>query len=232
MSDRRREKALEQSRKQLREKADPELHVRKALSQLDSLKRSFSEEAESFRDWYSIHFTELTERIEDDRELVEVLEGEVKREDIKRFEDLAEDSKGKHIRKKEIRALESSLKSLSTTLETIEQLEEFIRSSVRELAPNLSDLLGEMLAAKIISAEGDLESLAKQPASTIQTLGAETALFRHLRGEGSAPKHGVIFEHEFVSDLPEEERGKMARFLANKAAIAARLDYYGEKEKG
>jgi nucleolar protein 56 len=74
--------------------------------------------------------------------------------------------------------------------------------------------------------------MAKMPASTVQMLGAEKALFRYLRGEGTPPKHGILFEHEFVRPLPNNERGKMARFMANKAVIAARLDNYGDKHKG
>ena len=61
--------------------------------------------------------------------------------------------------------------------------------------------------------------------------GAEKALFRYLKGEGTPPKHGVIFEHDKVNTLPEDKRGKMARFIANKAALASRLDQYGEKDK-
>jgi nucleolar protein 56 len=63
-------------------------------------------------------------------------------------------------------------------------------------------------------------------------LGAEKALFRHLRQGGNPPKHGILFEHEFVSPLHSDHRGKMARFLANKIVMAARLDQYGDKEKG
>jgi nucleolar protein 56 len=76
-----------------------------------------------------------------------------------------------------------------------------------------------------------LEELAKMPASTVQMLGAEKALFRHLHGEGLPPKHGVLFQHRFVKNLPEEKRGTMARFLANKTVMAARIDQYGDEDK-
>jgi nucleolar protein 56 len=84
----------------------------------------------------------------------------------------------------------------------------------------------------MVNLAGGLEDMAKKPASTIQMLGAEKALFRHFRQGGNPPKHGILFEHEFVSPLHPDVRGKMARFLANKAVIAARLDQYGDKEKG
>jgi nucleolar protein 56 len=98
--------------------------------------------------------------------------------------------------------------------------------------PNLSKLLGTFLAARMLALAGGLEEMAKMPASTVQMLGAEKALFRYLRGEGTPPKHGLLFEHEFVRPLLSNERGKMARFTANKAVMAARLDNYGDKDKG
>lgn len=118
------------------------------------------------------------------------------------------------------------------TLQQRDELKERIIEESRELIPNLSEFLGPLLAAKLLALAGNLEDLAKSPASTIQTLGAEKALFRHLAGEGTSPKHGVLFQHRLVQELPEGQQGKMARFLANKTAIAARLDQYGDKQKG
>lgn len=111
-------------------------------------------------------------------------------------------------------------------------LEGYIGDKAEKLAPNLSAVLGKTLAARVISEAGSLEKLAKMPSSTVQVLGAEKALFRHMRGEGSAPKHGVLFMHPKVHSLPEDRRGKMARYIANKAVIAARIDFYDGDFKG
>lgn len=94
-------------------------------------------------------------------------------------------------------------------------------------APNLSALLGPDLAARLISHAGGLERLARLPASTVQVLGAERAFFEHLRGRGSSPRHGLLFLHPKVQSARRPERGKLARALAGKTSIAARLDFAG-----
>ncbi|WP_330632538.1 NOP5/NOP56 family protein [Halocatena halophila] len=105
-------------------------------------------------------------------------------------------------------------------------LRETIEKSMPTVAPNLSMVAGPVLGARLIALAGGLEALAKQPSGTIQVLGAEDALFAHLAGRGSSPKHGVIFVHEYVSGTEPSQRGSAARALAGKLAIAARIDHY------
>ncbi len=95
-----------------------------------------------------------------------------------------------------------------------------------EVLPNTSALIGGLVAARLLSRAGGLESLARMPGSTIQVLGSERALFSHLRGGTPPPKHGIIFQHRRVHNAPKGVRGRVARVLAAKLAIAARLDYY------
>jgi len=95
-----------------------------------------------------------------------------------------------------------------------------------EVMPNCSALIGGLVAARLLLHAGGLELLARLPGSAIQVLGARTALFSHLRSHTPAPKHGIIFQHRRVHNAPREIRGKVARVLAAKLAIAARLDFY------
>jgi nucleolar protein 56 len=108
-----------------------------------------------------------------------------------------------------------------------QRLEAAIEAAMPRRAPNLSALLGPILAAKIVSLAGGLDRLARLPASTVQMLGAENAFFEHLRGRAPPPRHGVLFLHPDVQGAPKRLRGKLARALAGKAAIAARLDQAG-----
>jgi len=112
-----------------------------------------------------------------------------------------------------------------------DRLRTFIERETPEVAPNLAALAGPVLAARLISLAGGLESLAKKPAGTVQVLGAEDALFAHLRGRASSPKHGVIFTHEYVRNTRPDERGSAARTLAGKLVIAARVDHYSGERK-
>ena len=101
-----------------------------------------------------------------------------------------------------------------------------IERTAPEVAPNLAALAGPVLAARLVSLAGGLETLARKPSGTVQVLGAEEALFAHLRGHAPSPKHGIIFTHEYVSGTRGAERGSAARALAGKLTIAARVDHY------
>ena len=110
-------------------------------------------------------------------------------------------------------------------------LRSFVESHAPTVAPNLAEMAGPVLAARLLSLAGGLESLAKKPAGTVQVLGAEDALFAHLEGRGPSPKHGVIFTHEYVRGTRSDDRGSAARALAGKLAIAARIDHYAGEFK-
>jgi len=108
------------------------------------------------------------------------------------------------------------------------KLEEHVESEMTLIAPNLSAILGSAVGARILGRAGSLKRLASLPASTIQVLGAEKALFRSLKTGSQPPKHGLLFQHAMVHSAPRWQRGKIARAVAAKAVIAARVDVYGE----
>ena len=111
-------------------------------------------------------------------------------------------------------------------------LRAYVETHAPTVAPNLAEMAGPVLAARLVALAGGLEQLAKMPAGTVQVLGAEDALFAHLRGHASSPKHGVIFTHEFVRGTRRADRGSAARAFAAKLALAARADHYaGERRE-
>ncbi|MFB6094249.1 MAG: NOP5/NOP56 family protein [Halanaeroarchaeum sp.] len=126
--------------------------------------------------------------------------------------------------------VEARIVSLATRVRALDEertaLVDFLSQQAPGVCPNLAMLAGPLLAARLISLAGGLEELAKQPSGTVQVLGAEDALFAHLRGRAPSPKHGVIYTHEYVHETEPAERGSAARALAGKLAIAARIDHY------
>ncbi len=112
-------------------------------------------------------------------------------------------------------------------LRTRDELAAAIDSAVPVRTPNLAALLGADLAARMLAQAGSLERLARLPASTVQVLGAERAFFEHLRGRAPPPRHGLLFLHPALRSASRRDRGKLARSLAAKVAIAARLDHAG-----
>jgi nucleolar protein 56 len=121
-----------------------------------------------------------------------------------------------------------SLQALARATRTVEvEIERAIEEILPRRAPNLSALLGPLLAARMIAQAGGLDRLARLPSSTVQVLGAEKAFFEHLRGRAPPPRHGLLFLHPDVQSAPRSTRGKLARALAGKVAIAARQDREG-----
>lgn len=116
--------------------------------------------------------------------------------------------------------------NISGLIENRNRLSEYIELYMKGNLPNLSTIAGAHIGARLISIAGSLKKLANMPSSTIQVLGAEKALFKHLKGNAPSPKHGVIFQHPAISGSSRRLRGKTARILASSISIAARVDYY------
>ena len=109
------------------------------------------------------------------------------------------------------------------------QLYSYLEEKMATVAPNLSTLIGETVAARLIQKAGSLTSLAKCPASTVQILGAEKALFRALKTKGNTPKYGLIYHSSFIGRASAKNKGRISRYLANKCAIASRIDSFIEE---
>jgi len=118
----------------------------------------------------------------------------------------------------------------STVNDEIKTLEKQIDDDMQKIAPNISEMVGTLIGARLISLAGGLERLATLPASTIQVLGAEKALFRFKKEGGNPPKHGVIFQHSYINRAPKEIRGKIARIFAAKIAIATKADAFTKRD--
>ena len=118
-----------------------------------------------------------------------------------------------------------------STKDLISQLSSYLDSESPKIFPNLVDILGTQLAVRIVSLAGDLSKLARIPASTIQLLGAEKALFRHMADGSPPPKHGVLYQHPNVKKANGKDKGRTSRKLSAKVAIASKLDYYGDRNE-
>jgi nucleolar protein 56 len=107
-------------------------------------------------------------------------------------------------------------------------LSTYLSNRMGQVAPNLSALIGDTVGARLISKAGSLTNLAKYPASTVQILGAEKALFRALKTKGNTPKYGLIYHSSFIGKTNAKSKGRISRFLANKASIASRIDNFSD----
>ena len=213
---------VELAKRRMRKAIRPEDHLRQAVGAVDDLIEQENTALERVREWYGLHFPELA-RMVDDATYLELVATHGRRENLPIEH---RDSVGAEIgdsEEREVRGLAQLARALAAERGA---LEAYVDRAIRELAPNVTDLAGPMIAARLVTLAGGVEDLAREPAGTIQLLGAERALFRHLKTGARPPKHGVLFQHPIVHRAPPWQRGALARALAAKIAMAARADAY------
>jgi nucleolar protein 56 len=193
------------------------------------------------REWYGLHFPELDNIIDSINGYSQiVLAGKRDKLSKKTFEDagfpeskvemltlVTEKSRGGDITDANLAIVQTLAKQILELFDLRKNLEDHVETEMRKIAPNLSAVLGTSVGARILARAGSIKNLAIMPASTIQVLGAEKALFRSLKTGSQPPKHGLLFQHTLVHAAPRWQRGKIARAIAGKAAIASRVDYHG-----
>ncbi|MCS7363848.1 MAG: C/D box methylation guide ribonucleoprotein complex aNOP56 subunit [archaeon GB-1867-035] len=230
------------TRKKLREAAEKrDLLVAQAINAIDDLNKSINLLVTRLREWYGIHFPELNDLIKDHRVFVRLVSSLGLRSNFtkdnlvklgipegraRRIEEYSNTSIGADIADFDIKPMIQFSSIIKDMYSMRESLEKYIDQTMDEVAPNIKALIGPLIGARLISLAGGLEELAKMPASTIQVLGAEKALFRALRTGAKPPKHGVIFQCPEIHRAPKWQRGKIARALAGKLTIAARVDAF------
>jgi len=221
----------------------PDLHIIQSINSLDEIDRIINGISSRLREWYGLHFPELDNVIDSILGYSQiVLAG--KREDLseKVYEDagfpdskvemlsvIAKKSRGGDISPENLVIVQSLAKQILELNELRKKLEEHVQTQMTQVAPNLAAILGTAVGARILARAGSMKRLARMPASTIQVLGAEKALFRSLKTGSQPPKHGLLFQHAMVHAAPRWQRGKIARAVAAKAAIASRVDVYDGK---
>jgi nucleolar protein 56 len=203
-------------------------HVVHAVGAVDDLHETTNLLAERIREWFGLHFPELPDQVEDAEELVQLVARHGTREAIVDARpDLDRDrGVGAKLDPATRDRIQAVARVASAAVEAREALEDHLGETAPEVASNLTELVGAPIAARLLRLAGGLEDLAKLPSGTVQTLGAEKALFRHLTEDAPPPKHGVLYQHPLVHRAPPDQRGKVARALAGKACIAARADAF------
>jgi len=237
-----RQKSIAAAEEAIRESSSrPDLHLVQAIQALDDTDKYLNITATRTSEWYGLHFPELTQMVQENVALCKLI-SEVGGRDSFTNENLSgrgftdkkveailtarDRSKGGTISEGDLGRVRS-LAALAVQLSSMRDgLNGYVESQMKKVAPNVAEVAGATIGARLMAKAGGLDRLAVLPASTIQILGAEKALFRSLRTGAKPPKHGILFQHQAVHTAPKWQRGKIARTLANKIAIAARVDYY------
>ncbi|KAK2808383.1 snoRNP complex protein nop56 [Emmonsiellopsis sp. PD_5] len=222
-------------------------HIIQAIAILDQLDKAINTFSMRVREWYSWHFPELFKIVSENQRYAQVALFVKNKKDLTedQLHDLAaivEDDEG--VARSIIDAAKVSMgQDISATdMENViafaervvslskyrKNLHAYLVSKMSVVAPNLAALIGEIVGARLISHAGSLTNLSKYPASTVQILGAEKALFRALKTKGNTPKYGLLYHSSFIGRAGPKNKGRISRFLANKCSIASRIDNFSE----
>lgn len=221
--------------------------VTHSISLIDQMDKNINTFAMRCREWYSYHFPELVKIVNDNYmfarcarlighrknmkegivdELEKIVQDSGKAQAIY---DASRTSMGQDFADIDMLNVETFAQRVIELSEYRMKLSHYLRTKMNQVAPNLSTLVGEQVGARLISHAGSLTSLAKYPASTVQILGAEKALFRALKSKGNTPKYGLIFHSSFIGKAAQKNKGRISRYLANKCSIASRIDCFSEE---
>lgn len=213
--------------------------VIQAVGLLDELDKEINTYAMRVKEWYGWHFPELQGILSDNAhyaklvlkcgmrpnfaptDLSDILDDETIEAAVK---EAAEVSMGTEIAELDIINIQALAEQVLSMTEYRAQLFEYLKNRMNAIAPNLTILVGELVGARLISHAGSLMNLAKQPASTVQILGAEKALFRALKTKHDTPKYGLIYHASLIGQAAPKNKGKISRVLAAKASLAIRVD--------
>ena len=239
--------AIDLSSSKIKESSEQlDLHVIQAVSALDELDKIINTIGTRMREWYGLHFPELDNLIQSlslyanivreagfragiTGELLERLGLDEKRTQI--ILQAAQRSRGGDITSENLAIIKQLAYQVILQTELRRIIADHIESTMELIAPNTKELLSPLVGARMIAKAGSLEKFAYLSSSTVQVLGAEKALFRSLKTGASTPKHGILFQHPLIHSAPRWQRGKIARSVASKASIAARIDLYRKGEK-
>ncbi|CAH8627098.1 unnamed protein product [Schistosoma curassoni] len=216
-----------------------------SINLLDQLDKDVNNFCMRVKEWFSYHFPELSKIVPDNPTFVKVIglirtRAGATEENLEALEALtnsqvasdiiesAKSSVGFDITDDDAENLATFTEKINALIERRRLTQEYLAKKLAGVAPNLSTMIGDRVSARLIAHAGSLTNLAKFPASTIQILGAEKALFRALRTRGATPKYGLIYHSQFITRAARENKGKISRFLAAKCAIASRIDCFSE----
>ncbi|MGD0176865.1 MAG: C/D box methylation guide ribonucleoprotein complex aNOP56 subunit [Candidatus Bathyarchaeia archaeon] len=219
-----------------------DLSAVQAVRAMDDLDKVLNLLAGRVREWFGLHFPEMDRIVEKHDTYARlvaklgnrrnftyenlVAEG-IPKEKAEELGGAARKSMGAEISEPDLAVLQSFCELMLDLYKFRGKSEAYVEDVLKQVAPNMTAIVGAPLSARLISIAGSLDHLAKMPASTLQVLGAEKALFRSLKTGARPPKHGVIFQHTAIHQSPRWQRGKIARALSGKLSIAARIDAFG-----
>ena len=212
---------IKETNKKIKQSVEKDSLLMQASNNISETDKVMNTQIKRLREWYELYNPEFSKSCHDHKTFLELI--------ISKKDQKQKDSMGADLSKEDLKPILELVHSTNQLFDLRKQQGEYLENVMQSLCPNVKAVAGSTTGAKLIALAGSLEKLAKIPASKIQLFGAEKALFRHIKTGARPPKHGIIHEHPIVSRVSMKEKGKAARALADKVAIAAKIDYFKGK---
>jgi nucleolar protein 56 len=194
------------------------------MSTLNELDPVLNRLAKKMREWYALYSPEFEKSVSNNDAFIRLI---VEKDRDALLKELGvEQTMGGDISRHDKEFLKRTAGDISTLFERREKIIEYIKEIAQDIMPNTVAITGAVMASRMLAIAGSLERMSKYPSSTIQLLGAENALFKHLRTGSKCPKYGFLINHPLVTKTQKKFKGKTARAIADKVAIAVKVDYF------
>ncbi len=224
------DKNVEITKQKIKESVTEDGFIINAISNINELDRATNTLIKRLREWFALYLPEYEHLMNNQEIFVQSVINKSKTELMKELG--IEETMGADLEEIHVQEIQLLAKRISSLQLLRKEHEDYLEKIMKEYCPNILELAGTTIGAKLLELAKSLKRLAMLPASTIQLLGAEKALFRHIKTGSKSPKYGVIFAHQLIQGSKRSVRGKAARILADKLSICARLDYFKGEFKG
>lgn len=222
-----REINLKATKEAIRNFVQQDTLVIQAANSLETIQRTNNTLCEKLREWFVLYAPEISRAIKDNKEFAQKIINKNREELL--FEIQKKETMGGQLSKKDIMSLNSFANTINESFKQEKELQEYIETTLKQICPNTIEIAGPQITSKLLFLAGGIKKLSEMTSSTIQILGAEKALFRHIKQGAKTPKFGVIHAHELVQKSRLKNKGKAARALSDKISIAIKVDFFKGK---
>ncbi len=217
---------LQVTKKKIKKSVQKDWLIMQASNSIDDLTRTTNLLAKRLREWYELYNPEFSRSIEDHERFTELIITQNREQLLSSIGLTEEASMGGNLGRDDLNTIFGLAQEIKRLFVLREAEKIYLEKLMDEICPNTKTVAGSLIGAKLITLAGSLKRLSEMPASTIQLLGAEKALFRHMKTGARSPKYGVIFGHQVIQKSKRSQWGKAGRAIADKLAIAAKVDYF------
>jgi nucleolar protein 56 len=210
----------------LKQSVKKDILIIQAVNNIQEIDKLINTLVKRLREWYSYYLPEFSNAVTDNEKFAELVAKRGRYEILAELKIKDDMSMGKDMPDSDVRPMKALAEQVMSLAELRKTHEDYLDKVMKEIAPNVRAIAGSMIGAKLIAHAGSVKKLSQFPASTVQILGAEKALFRHMKTGAKPPKFGVIINHPFIAKASKGIKGKAARLLADKLSIAAKIDHF------